>query len=237
MTEGSKLEWARRLRAERERPDRNWSRPDMAREMRKTAARLRMSEPDPRQLADNIKRWERGTVVRAPDAVHQLLIATTLGLSVAELFGDAAAPLPSSLRAANAGKVNDDLPYYVLAEDDSVQRRRFLAWLTSLSAGLVQLPQTVRDTIAIAGQQPDVLRRISGEDVQNLRATTEMFQAWDHRVGGGLSRHAVISQLGWAVHQLDAGVSGETAGQIRDWKVATGAIGGCCWLEESRCWF
>ncbi len=105
-----------------------------------------------------------------------------------------------------------------------MHRRRFLAWMHALGASLTTVPEHVQQTIAITGQQPDVLRKISNNDVANLRATTEMFKAWDHRVGGGLSRPAVIGQLGWAVHQLDAGVTAESDAVRREWMIASALL-------------
>lgn len=214
--------WAVRVRAERTR--RGWSRQVMADVMRRSAGRLGVASPhDPRRLAEYLKRWERGGV-RAPDATHQLTLATTLGLTVSELFGELAAPaVMGQPRVGSADNI--DLPHYADAEENPMQRRRFLAWLAALSAGSVALPASVGKTIAVAGQQPDTLPVITADDVQHLRATTQMFDAWDHRVGGGLSRHAVNAQLGWAVHQLD--VQAPTSPTLHSrWRVATALLAG-----------
>ena len=192
--------WAKRL--QQERSQRGWSRPDMAREMRRVAAHLGWDQFPPKQMAEYVKRWENGDV-SAPDVRHQIMIAGAFGMSVKEMFGDVARVI-SDLSGIR-GSV--DLPYYDSAEDDVKERRKFLAWLAALAAGTVVLPRSVLDIIAVVkDQNPDVLRRITADDVANLRAATELFQAWGHKMGGGLYRHAMIGQLGWAVHQLDMGV-------------------------------
>lgn len=143
-------------------------------------------------------------------------------MSVGELFGAAAHVMPGLPAAARTS--GSDLPYYDSAEDDVIGRRRFLAWLAALSAGTVALPDSVRHTISVVtSQNPDTLDRITADDVANLRATTEVFRAWGHKVGGGPYRHAVIGQLGWAVHQLDMRVPASSALR-REWQMASALL-------------
>lgn len=105
-----------------------------------------------------------------------------------------------------------------------IGRRRFLAWLAALAAGTVALPDSVRQIVSIVkDQNPDTLSCITAGDVANLRATTEMFQVWGNKVGGGPSRHAVIGQLGWAVHQLDMGVPASSA-LLSEWQTASAVL-------------
>lgn len=214
MSEKDPPEWAKRLRTERE--QRHWSRSAMAMEMRRTAGRLRLGHLDQQRATEYVKRWERG-LVGAPDAFHQIVLAGALGLSVEELFGNLATALPGVTTSRDAVEERRDLPYYAQAEEDSAQRRRFMAWLDSFAAGIAPIPDPVRKSIAVGGQ-PDILRRITVDDVDNLQATTDMFKAWDYRVGGGLSRHAVTAQLGWAVRQLDAHVPADSGHLIAEWK-------------------
>lgn len=79
--------WAERLRHERSR--RGWSRPGMAREMRRAAARLRLGVLDTVRIAEYVKRWEKGRV-GVPDIRHQMAIAGAFGMSMSEFFGAAA---------------------------------------------------------------------------------------------------------------------------------------------------
>ncbi|MGI9002935.1 MAG: hypothetical protein ACR2GH_14955 [Pseudonocardia sp.] len=105
-------------------------------------------------------------------------------------------------------------------------RRQFMAWLLALSAGTTVLPDSVRHTIAVVNQHPDTLSRITAEDVADLRAASEMFCRWACKVGGGLSRHAMIGQLGWAVHQLDRGVPASSAAVRRQWQSTSARLAG-----------
>ena len=222
--------WVGRLRRERSR--RGWSRPEMAREMRRAAARLRVDVLDAVRIAEYVKRWEKSRV-GVPDTRHQMAIAGTFGMSVSELFGAAAHSIPDSPTAPRVS--GNDLPYYDSAEDDVIGRRRFLAWLAALSAGTATLPDSVWQIISVVkDQNPDTLSRITANDVANLRATTEMFQAWGHKVGGGLSRHAIIGQLGWAVHQLDMGVPASTE-LLREWQKASALLAGLAGFTSHDC--
>ncbi|MGH3567800.1 MAG: hypothetical protein ACRDRH_17575 [Pseudonocardia sp.] len=225
--------WAERLL--RERLLRGWSRSDMAREMRRAASRLTLGALDPERIAEYVKRWEKGHV-GAPDARHQMTIAGALGMSVREVFGTAAYLISDRPGSANrSSSSDDDLPYYDSAEDDVIGRRRFLAWLAALSAGTATLPDSVRQIISIVkDQNPDTLRRITAADVANLRASTEVFQTWGHKVGGGLSRHAIIGQLGWAVHQLDMGVPASSE-LLREWQKASARLASLAGFESHDC--
>jgi len=110
-----------------------------------------------------------------------------------------------------------------------------MAWLAALAAGTTALPDSVLQTIAaVKDQNPDTLSRITAEDVATLQASTEIFQAWGHKMGGGLSRHAMIGQLGWAVHQLDASVpaSAELRGQ---WQSASAHLAGVVGFNSHDC--
>jgi transcriptional regulator with XRE-family HTH domain len=148
----------------------------------------------------------------------------TLGTPATKFPGQAQSFNFSEMEKAGIDRPNVELPYYTEAEGNSIQRRRFLAWLSSLSAGLVAIPESMKETIAFVNQQPDTLRCITAGDVANLRATTDMFKAWDYRVGGGLSRHAVVSQFSWAVHQLSNGVPVQREVLRLDWMRATALL-------------
>lgn len=215
-------EWA--LRVRQERSQRGWTRREMAGEMRRVASRLGLGELDGERIKDYVKRWEHGDV-SSPDARHQMAIAGAIGLSVRELFGAVAHPVSQLPAAATLGR-GDDLPYYESAEDDVNGRRQFMAWLLALSAGTTVLPDSVRHTIAVVNQHPNTLSRITAEDVADLQAITEMLQTWGHKAGGDLSRHAMIGQLGWAVHQLDRGVPASSAAVRREWQSATARLAG-----------
>ncbi len=202
----------------------------MAREMRRVAAHLKWGDFPPKQMAEYVKRWEMGGV-SAPDPRHQMMIAGAFGVSVKEMFGDVARVV-SDLSGMRGSA---DLPYYNSAEDDVNGRRKFLAWLAALSAGTVVLPRPVLEIIAVVkDQNPDVLRRITANDVANLRATTEIFQTWGHKVGGGLSRHAIIGQLGWAVHQLDMDVPA-TSVLRKEWQGACAQLASLAGFDSHDC--
>ncbi|MGH3565480.1 MAG: hypothetical protein ACRDRH_05510 [Pseudonocardia sp.] len=194
------------------------------------ASRLRLGELDGERMAEYVKRWEHGDV-GAPDARHQLVIAGVFGLSVNEMFG-AVAHLVSDHPVVT--RVNE-LPYYKSAEDNMTKRRRFMAWLAALAAGTTALPASVLQTIAaVKDQNPDTLSRITTEDVATLQASTEIFHAWGHKVGGGLSRHAMIGQLGWAVHQLDVGVPASSELR-RQWQSASAHLAGVVGFNSHDC--
>ncbi len=192
--------------------------------MRRVASRLGLGELDGERIKDYVKRWEYGEV-NSPDARHQMVIAGAIGLSVRELFGAVAHPVSQLPAAATLGS-GEDLPHYESAEDDVNGRRQFMAWLLALSAGATVLPDSVRHTIAVVNQHPDTLSRITAEDVANLHAVTEILQTWGQKAGGGLSRHAMIGQLGWAVHQLDRSVPASSAVVRREWQSATARLAG-----------
>ncbi len=200
--------------------------------MRRAAARLRVDVLDAVRIAEYVKRWEKGHV-GTPDIRHQMAIAGAFGISVSELFGAAAHAMPDSPAAPRVG--GNDLPYYDSAEDDVIGRRRFLAWLAALAAGTAALPDSVWQIISVVkDQNPDTLRRITAEDVANLRATTEMFQASGSKVGGVLSRHAIIGQLGWAVHQLDMGVPASSE-LLREWQKASALLADVAGFNSHDC--
>ncbi|MGI9003137.1 MAG: helix-turn-helix domain-containing protein [Pseudonocardia sp.] len=211
--------WA--LRVRNERSQRGWTRREMAGEMRRVASRLGLGELDGERIKDYVKRWEHGDV-NSPDARHQMAIAGAIGLSVRELFGAVAHPVSQLPAAATLGS-GEDLPHYESAEDDVNGRRQFMAWLLALSAGATVLPDSVRHTITVINQHPNTLSRITAEDVTNLEATTAMFQGWACKMGGGPSRHAMIGQLGWAVHQLDRGVPASSELR-RQWQSASAQL-------------
>lgn len=211
--------WARRLRVERAR--RGWNRNDTGKRLELAGRALGLTGlPDWEVLAGYTHRWEGGRDL--PGWRYQALLAAVYGLSVRELFGPAAAAdIPPAVNAATGGTV--EVPYFVDAEEDPVQRRKLLAWLAALAAGTSRLPEAVRQLTSVLGDRPDLLPVISAADVANLDASNAMFTQWEHTVGGAVSRQAAMAHVSWALAQLDARVPATPP--VRDaWRVSTARL-------------
>ena len=100
---------------------------------------------------------------------------------------------PESDTAGNEGRV------------DWMDRRDFMAVVTALAVGAPTEAAGSRGWNArtVGAAMPadaiDLPRRIGASDVARIEAMTETFRDWDHRWGGGYSRTAVNSQLGWVL--------------------------------------
>lgn len=222
MTKAQLPFWAQQLRAERARRP-GWSRRFVAMKLTTTARAMRLgSLPELEVLVDYVKQWENG--LWRPGWKYQALLATTYGLSPRELFGDAAdLNAPPVLLTTTGGTV--DLPHFARSEDERMQRRAFVAWLGALAAGTSTLPDSIRQMIITTGDRTDLLPTIRMHDVASLEAANTMFTDWEHSVGGGLSRRAVVGQLSWALDHLEAGVSG-TPDALNAWRISTARLAG-----------
>ncbi|HEX5401738.1 MAG TPA: helix-turn-helix transcriptional regulator [Pseudonocardiaceae bacterium] len=212
---GQRPAWALRLRGMRE--DRKWSQLALAYRVQGEMRRLGMRPvPTRESMLATVKAFERGA--RLPGADYQYILASVFGLGVPALFGQwarlSALPARSHLMSGSL-----ELPHFAHAEDDPMERRLFVAWLMTLSAGAAVLPEPVKRAIKLMDDDPDVLPAITMDDVTKLDTVHETFMRLGYAVGS-MSRKAAVAQLSFAVDQLRAGVPGRTEA-LDAWKILT----------------
>jgi transcriptional regulator with XRE-family HTH domain len=111
------------------------------------------------------------------------------------------------------GLAYDDLTAQMVGEPmpapEDEDSRRLMARLTELSMGVASVdPQAFDQPVAPTWATPE---RVGLADVARLEDMTARLRAMDHEHGGGATRDAVLSQLGWAQRLLGARVGEEAA--------------------------